>query len=163
MSLFLHSDVHNMNRKTVENIILGITNDLLGEWKDKFKTISVYADNPILRDNGMTSDYFSEIEVNFLYEDHSFADVFSIIVLIILLASLLLASFLSTTTLIVLFSTSTKALLKPASLIILVISFSKAAVSLASLIDARALAISSLLLSLEAMIALFSLIKSARF
>ena len=80
MSLFLHSDVHNMNRKTVENIILGITNDLLGEWKDKFKTISVYADNPILRDNGMTSDYFSEIEVNFLYEDHSFADVFSIIV-----------------------------------------------------------------------------------
>ena len=49
------------------------------------------------------------------------------------------------------------------TLIILVISFSKAAVSLASLIDARALAISSLLISLEAMIALFSLIKSARF
>ena len=60
-----------MNRETVENIILGITNDLLGEWKDKFKAISVYADSPILRDNGMASDYFSEIEVNFLYEDHS--------------------------------------------------------------------------------------------
>ena len=69
-------------RIVIEESILKVTNELLQEWRGKFKKFSVYSDFPFVSRTGSEATYFSEIEVNYWHEDGAFIDFFSIIIFI---------------------------------------------------------------------------------
>ena len=67
-------------RITIEDSILKITNELLQEWEERFQNISIRNDIPFVNRSHDEFDYFSEIEVNYWYENGSLATMFSIII-----------------------------------------------------------------------------------
>lgn len=67
-------------RITIEDSILKITNELLQEWEERFQNISIRNDIPFVNRSHDEFVYFSEIEVNYWYENGSLATMFSIII-----------------------------------------------------------------------------------
>lgn len=67
-------------RITIEDSILKITNELLQEWEERFQNISIRNDILFVNRSHDEFDYFSEIEVNYWYENGSLATMFSIII-----------------------------------------------------------------------------------
>jgi len=71
----------NEDKINIEESILHIVKELLKEWESQFYVINYYADIPLIsRSNIDSSNYFSEIEINYYNKSGDFGTFTSIII-----------------------------------------------------------------------------------